>query len=190
MRARLQAVFENPLSGDRLRGRIRLLGVVLVIFILGWIGCFHFEDLETQDIIAGWRSHYRLLKLVPIGLMNSLIVFGRGLRYYFLVFMAFAAAFLIGARYIQDIYKLGGFSLAIQYLGALLFAFGYPRLTIEAGEAQIPPSETNLLDAIGGPGYLIINPGSLVLLESVDGAPRICAAGVNFVTRREKIREI
>ena len=190
MRRRIQATLSNPLSGDRRWGRFRLVGLFVIIFIIGGVGLIAFGDVHTEDIVMGWRSHHSLLKLIPTILLKIWILFWRTFRYYFLLLMAFVAAFWIAARYLKDVYELENWKQASQYLGALLFAIRYPRLTVDDGEAQVAPGEINLVKHIGGPGYLIVRSGNVVLLEGVDGAPRVCSTGTNFVTRREKIREI
>ncbi len=190
MRRRIQATLKNPLSGDRIWGRFRLVGLFVIIFIIGSVGLIAFGDLQTEDIISGWRSHYSLLKLIPLALLRMWILFWRGFRYYLLLFMAFVAAFVVATHYLKNVYHLENWKQAAQYLGALLFAIRYPRLIVDDGEAQIAPGELNLVKHIGGPGYLVVRSGNVVLLEGVDGAPRVCSTGTNFVTRREKIRQI
>lgn len=173
-----------------MRGRTRLFVFLLMVFGVGSLGLYWFGDLKTDDIVLGWKAHHSYFKLVPEFLLKTVVLFGRGLRYYSLVIVAFLTAFLIAARYLQSVYKLRGFDQAVRYLVALLFAFNYPRLTIEEGDVENASGESNLLMEIGGPGYLNVQSGNVVLLEHVGGVPRVCSMGVNFVTRREKIRKI
>jgi hypothetical protein len=55
---------------------------------------------------------------------------------------------------------------------------------------QLDPPKENLLDMIGGPGFLNVRSGSVVLLENLQGPSNIYGAGTRFISRRETIREI
>jgi hypothetical protein len=169
--SKIQVKSRNPWLGDRLGGLARFLLVLLLIFLLGSVGAAIYETLEMPG-------------------PTMLALLSAGMRYYLLVAMAFFAIFVIGGFYIQAVYTLDQFRLGLRYTIALVFGFFYPSLQIEEGQMKISDGKTNLLEKIGGPGFLVIQPGSLVLLEGVDGEPRVCAEGLNFVTRFEKIREV
>jgi hypothetical protein len=68
--------------------------------------------------------------------------------------------------------------------------FPYPRLFIAEGKKHIRPDEINLVDAIGGPGYVIIQPGNAVLFEKLQNPAAVRSAGVHFISRFETIKEI
>jgi len=176
--------------GGRLAGFGRLLGIFALVLLLGSLGSAVFEKFDTQVLVNGLLGQYWYLRIIPETVLKFFAFVVRSYRYYLLVLLGFLGIFYVSARYIGDIYDLDKFSWAVRYLSSLLFGFPYPRITIQDGEKQIPPGEINLLDKIGGPGYLIIQPGSLVLLEGANGTTRVCAEGSNFVSRFEKIREV
>ncbi len=190
MYRRLHIHSRNPWLGDRLRGTIRLASVFGLIFLLGSLGSIVIDDFDTQALITGWRhtDASNLSWLVQF-LLSALVFFRFSQRYFLLLTITFGAAYYFTARYLRNFYGLNGIGQAARYLNAVLFAVGYPRLEIENGQRMIPPGTTNLIDQIGGPGYLVIQPGSLVLLEGPRGEQRVCAEGLNFVTRFERIRE-
>ena len=167
----IQTKSRNPWLGDRLGGLARFVVVILLILLLGSVGSYLFETIEE-----------------PV--FKALAIFSVSRRYYFLLSVAVFAAFVVGGFYIQAIYAIDKFRLALRYVIALVFGFFYPRLHIKDGKMQIHDGTHNLLNLIGGPGFLIIHPGSLALLEGVDGEPRVCAEGLNFVTRYERIMDI
>lgn len=115
---------------------------------------------------------------------------GLGLRYLLVPVFVLLLSLLIEARYIQDIFEMKSFSLAFRYLAAMLFGFSYPRLLAAEGEKKLKKGEVNLLDLIGGPGYLVVQPGNVVLLESLGGPLRVLSAGRHFINRYESIKEI
>jgi hypothetical protein len=47
-----------------------------------------------------------------------------------------------------------------------------------------------LIEAIGGPGYLYILPGNVVLVEGLDGQIRVLGAGRHFITCLERVKEV
>jgi len=85
-------------------------------------------------------------------------------RYLLAPLVALIGAILVGARYIQDIYNLESYGLALLYLLGSFWGMLYPKLTISDGQKQIEPDKINRLSRIGGPGYLTIYPGNAVLL--------------------------
>ena len=103
---------------------------------------------------------------------------------------AMGFAILLGARYVQDIYELPTYIAGIQYMLAALFGFRYPVLKITNGHSILEPDGFNLLDKIGGPGWLIVEPGNIVLLERLDSPSDVRGAGVHFVNRFHRIKNI
>jgi len=171
-------------------GFLRLLGVLGFVLLLGSVGSALFEEFNSEVVATGWLGQSRILKLIPFNVLRLFAFLARSYRYHLFVFLVFLGVFYVGAHYIRVVYNLDMLRLGMRYLGALLFAIRYPRMTIQDGEKQISPGETNLLDLIGGPGYLIIQPGSLVLLEGANGTTRVCGEGSNYVSRFEKIRHV
>jgi len=177
--------------GDRLGGRIRLLIVLVSIVIFGSLMSVIFEDIDTQSIVASWVNRLGILGRLAVSIIYVFVFFWYRMRYYIFVGAAFIAAYAFCVRYVQEINNLSNFRDAFKYLNALVFAVSYPRMVIEEDEnGKIKFDHDHLLSKVGGPGYLIIQPGVIVLLEGITGQPRVCAEGLNFVTRAEVIREI
>jgi len=111
-------------------------------------------------------------------------------RYLIVVSAALIAVLFTAARYVQDIYNLDYFGLGMHYVLASFFGLGYPVVVIDAGQMQLRPGEVNLLDKIGGPGYLIVEPGNAVLIERLDSPSDVHSAGRYFLPRFESVKEI
>lgn len=99
-------------------------------------------------------------------------------------------AFMAGARYIQDIYELEKFQHALRYLFSSFFGFDYPHLSISGGKKGVKAGEVNLLDVIGGPGVVYVQPGNAVLFEGRDAPTAIHPNGRHFVPRFETLQPI
>jgi hypothetical protein len=115
---------------------------------------------------------------------------GMGLRYVFLPVIVILLLFIAGIRYIKFAYGLKSIEQATTYFLALLFGFGYPRLVVRDGEKQTRPGVENLLDVVGGPGYLVIQPGNVVVVENLSGFPKVLGPGRRFITRLESVKEV
>jgi len=112
------------------------------------------------------------------------------LRFYLLPIFTFILAWLLCARYLQDIYNLPSLKACLRNLFACLFGMGYPTLTIAAAEENEKPVDSSYLPDIGGPGYLEIRSGYAVAVSSPQATSNIYGEGLHFLQRGEKVEEI
>jgi hypothetical protein len=161
----LHYVFENIALAERVWGRLRLvvaLAVVALFVVVSWL-------------FAG--SSYSLISI-------------RGLRHFIFPLTALLGAFLVAGYYVQDIYELPKTRQAFRYLFYTVFGFMYPTLRIENGEKKISQDDTNLVDTIGGPGLLVVQPGNAVLCERLTEPAAVFGGGYHFLSRFETVKEI
>jgi len=112
-------------------------------------------------------------------------------RYLLAPFIAALIVFLYGARYIQDVYELKQFSTAFHYFMSSIFGFPrYFELLIIDGKQEETPDEENPLEVVGGPGYVVIAPGNVVLFARLTGPADVRPAGRHFISRFERISAI
>ncbi len=111
-------------------------------------------------------------------------------RFFLVPLFGLVVGLFIGAHYIQDIYELDSYRLGLDYIMNCLFGIDYPYLRIEQGKKQVKPGEVNTLAKIGGPGYVMISPESVVLFESLRYPSSVKGAGIHFINRFETIKEI
>jgi hypothetical protein len=189
---RLLAFLENFFIGDRNWGEVRLVIVLLVLLVFILTGRLVFGGVNTLAIAEGWQARYPMLGVVPKFILQFLSngVVAQGLRYLVIPLAAFAGALFVGAHYVQDIYELEKFQHGLRYLLAILFGIDYPKLTIDDGKVKVKKGETNLLNAVGGPGFARILPGNVVLFEHLTGPTNVRARGKHFIPRQEKIKAI
>ena len=147
------------------------------------------EKFLSGDRIWG-KIRLALLVVVALTLFGASF-FIQGLWRYLLVpFFAALLAFLAGVRYIQDIYELDGLRHAFRYLFAAFFGVFYPNLSVSEGKKNLKKDAVNLLDVIGGPGFVFVQPGNAVLFEGQSAPVAIRTAGNHFVPRFETIQAI
>ena len=99
-------------------------------------------------------------------------------------------AFFAGARYLQDIYEIDSFIRVARFLFASFFGFLYPRLRIHGGKKVIKDGEVTILDVIGGPGLVTVEPGNAVLFEGHNAPAEIFPNGHHFVPRFHTVQPI
>ena len=107
---------------------------------------------------------------------------------------AVIAAILLGARYMQDIYDLPSYWNALHYTLASLFdgppiGWFLPSLTISKGQ-KIQNDEVSLLDQVGGPGWLTVEPGNVVILEHLESPTMVLGEGIHFIPRFMRVQEV
>jgi hypothetical protein len=103
---------------------------------------------------------------------------------------ATVGAMLWGARYVQDVFELGSYTRSFRFLVAAMFGIWHSTLVIEEGRKKVKPGEENLLEVVGGPGYILIRPGSVVVTEGIHGFSHVRNTGRYYLPRFEHVQEI
>ncbi len=114
---------------------------------------------------------------------------GTTLRFMFAPAGAIFFVLVAGAYYIKDVYDLRYFRDGLRFVIAALFAVGLPALVIEKGEKQIVKHKTNLLDAIGGPGYVVIQPGNAAMFRTLKHPSHVSLTSTYFMGPFETIAQ-
>jgi hypothetical protein len=137
------------------------------------------DDAVDGDISDGGETAELATELIDEeqegGLFNR-----RSMRYIIMPLIAFVFVLFAGMRYLQDVYALKYFRDAVFYVTSSMFGLYFerivdlvvmlffplhPKLTIDDGKMIIPRGKTNLLASIGGPGYVIVQPGNAVFFK-------------------------
>lgn len=163
---RVKAFFKDPVVNATLRVFFFRGMIILTIGSFIWLGGWLFEPVDWITNIDPVQSSE------PPPLFNH-----NSARYLLMPLIAIFFVLVSGARYVKDIYALKLFRHALEYITASMFGFYYesvreiilslflpiyPKLTIDDGKMVIPKGKINLLDKIGGPGYVMIQPGNAV----------------------------
>jgi hypothetical protein len=201
----LRSWLQSLASGDQQWARLRLVfailfSLVLIILMFGVVDFIGKLNRGDGPPILEMLINFILDSLVFFGkLINLLWGWVKGpieanngrYRYLLAPFVASLIVLLYGARYIQDVYELNKFEGALLYfLSSIIGLPGYATLKVENGQKQLAPNEENTLDKIGGPGYISISPGNVVLFERLTGPAAVRAAGRHFISRFERIAAI
>ena len=146
------------------------------------------------SLLSGDRKWGLLRLIFLVGLGFTLIIasfFGHGLgRYLITPFFAGVLAFLAGMRYILDIYELEKLRHAFRYLFSSFLGIFYPKVKIRDGRMALLQGQVNMLEVIGGPGVVFVQPGNAVLFEGQAAPAAIYTDGTHFAPRFERLQPI
>lgn len=153
-------LIKNFLLGDVWWARARFLAIF--IFLYGW---YLIVSKAFNSSAEGWRY-----LIVPL--------------------FAIVSVFMLGARFVQDIYNLKNYHAAFRYMFSSFMGLGYSTYKIEHGKKELDSDKLGIIEDIGGPGYLYINPGNVVLTEKLQTPFAVCGNGWYFLSRFERIGTI
>jgi Lon protease-like protein len=166
----------------RIAGLSRILFLFALIsiflFFAGWL----FEPDLSEEIKNFWR-------FPPIEFFR--IAFNPHTARYLLapvsviIFVTLAAG-----SYVRDIYALPRLRQGIRYVISSLFALFVPRIIIDGGEKKLEKNEVNLIDSIGGPGHVVIQPGNAVMFKELRRPSRISIRESYYLRPFETIGQI
>lgn len=153
------------------------------------------HDFLFGDRRAGWLRLV-LLVVLPLGLflyqLYLLIRFGTSFQlgwFLLLYFFGLLSALSTAVYYLKDIYNEDFDKLPARYLFAGFFGLFPPRIQINAREDR--SVYHRMVDVIGGPAYLEVDPGWVVLTETLSAPGKIYGHGKkHFMTRYERIAEV
>ena len=115
---------------------------------------------------------------------------GRGIRFLLAPWVLWVVLVLISILYIQISFGLPSLKSALRYFFACMFGMQMPVLVIGDSKAQTDLGQEHIILKVGGPGYLVIQTGNVVLLEDLSGKLRVVGAGRHFISRLESVKEI
>lgn len=159
-----------------------------------------FGMLVAQDILENSKKESRKIFYILVLIMLLINLIYLEIKYVvpgvetmgifrYLVFPlgAMITAFLAGASYVQNIYNVESHAAATLYLVASFFGIGYPSLKVADGQKKIALGKVNRLEIIGGPGYIKILPGNVILTERLHNPAGVYSATNIFASRFESI---
>ncbi len=182
----------NPGFGEQFLGIMRLLLAILLLLMFILMGGVFFQNVNARATALQAREISPLLHLIPVEFITFVIYIftWENFRFALPVFGAMVSVIIAGAFFVKDIYNLKQFSDGLRYVISSMFAVNYPHINIDNGQKQIARKETNLIDAIGGPGYAMIQPGNAVLFHQLRRVSRNIITQSVMMTRFERVGSV
>ena len=192
------------IEGDQRWGQVRLLtALIVVLCFLAPLPLLQ-PGVDTSEFASALLDKTLLPPeladaIQPLLELALIYIYPVAWRYWIVAVLACFTAFSTAAYYVADVYELPGLRLAQRYLAASLFGVGYPALVVRNGQVEkaaggkvgSPAADlSHPMEAIGGPGYLDVKPGSAALLERGSGPVAVVGAGVHFVRRFGRLRQV
>lgn len=150
------------------------------------------HGIDPRDVAMAWRERIPyLFGLIPDGILVffTAALNPIGLRYMIAPLAAMVLVIIAGAMYVQDIYDLKYFSDALRYILASMFGINYPKLIIDKGKKEGVKKSANLIRVIGGPGYVLVEPGNAATFRHLREPGQSLVASTHFLAPFETIAQ-
>ncbi len=182
------------------RGTLRFLFVILgslffAALCAGWV-----EAVPVwENAVQLQANAHRLFKWIPVEIwvLRVPLQEWKSARYLLVPLSVFFLIFMGTVLYVRDIYHLPTIGRAFHYVFASLFGFFYPVAYVDGGKIddEDPDTETNIEDknlirAVGGPGFVRIQPGNAVAFRDWHGPQGVGSSGLFFLSPFEMIARV
>jgi hypothetical protein len=171
-------------------GAFRMIIALLSLMAIAWVGGVVFEKIDFNETKKYALANYPLLKVFPFVEFWSTAFHPASLKFYIAPIGAMFAVFLGAAWMVKDIYALPKLRDAVHYVLSSMTGIAYPRLTVEAGNKKLIKGKINLIDVIGGPGRVTVQPGNVVMFRMLRRPSNITLGENYFLAPFETIGQI
>lgn len=154
-------------DGQSLLALLRFGILVACSYSFMIIAASSLEKINAADAARRCVEHFpsTIWRLTICRPFVAPIFYQESLRYLWTPLLGLIAAFLAGAYYVLDVYVIPNLRDASRYVFSSLTTIKLPVLKVDKGDKQLLRGKTNLVDAIGGPGKVMIRPGNAVLFR-------------------------
>ncbi len=193
IRERLDSqISARPADTQDLFGLLRLMLFFFILVLFSVLGGTLFENVDANGIALNLKMTNFFFRPVPMWLLSRAIFILHPLnaRYMLMPLAASLAVIIGGGYYVADIYHLPNPRLGMRYVLASLFGASLPTLEVDGGAMVLKGGEINLIDAVGGPGYVIIQPGNAVLFRNLRRPSIASVTSSYFVSPFEMVGQI
>ncbi len=172
---------------QEIRGLFYLFLLLFIIFIVfPYLGGRLFEpQVVPSEVAAHMHATNPFYKRFPVWLLYRFDP--RILRYALAPLLATLTTFVAAGWYVKDIYNLRSFNEGLRYVISSMFAVRYPILHVANGKEELRPGQTSLLNQVGGPGFVVIEPGSAVLFKKINESSDLPVQTGHFMEPFEQI---
>jgi hypothetical protein len=161
LRRMWQYLVDRPNALAGILGLLRLvLFVVFPIIYLGVLGNALFDRFDAGQFAVQVRQTNPFFRGYPTWVF--FLFNPHTLKYMLAPVIGIVCVLIAAASYVQDIYAIRRFRDALRFIFSATFRLFLPTLVIDDGEKKFAKGTTNLLDIIGGPGTVLVQPGNAI----------------------------
>ncbi len=177
---------------QQLMGLLRLIFIVVIPIWFSWRGAVRLEGVFPEQVLIHFLDRIPGLGILPDRMIiwMAVILSPQGFRYLLAPITATLAVFTYAAFFVKDVYALERFRDGLHYVFSSMTSLLWPTLEIRGGEKVLRKGVPNLLDQIGGPGYVIIQPGNAALFRTLRQPSNISIRESYFMVPFETIGQI
>jgi hypothetical protein len=193
IRSRIDSdISQNPANTQSIFGLLRVILFIGILIMFSLLGGYLFENVDATALARNLKDTNFFFRRFPLWLLKfgAFILHPNNLRYMILPLAAMLSVFIGGGYFVSDVYLLKNARKGLHYVISSLFAVRMPTLTVDGGKKVLKPGDVNLLDAIGGPGYLLIQPGNAVLFRTLRQPSNTSITSSYFMSPFETIGQI
>jgi hypothetical protein len=190
----------QALAYEVIVGSLRMLFLIFSCLMFATMCAGWLEGVDVWSIAVQLKQNARpLFTWVPTFVWVFRVPFQdwHTARYLLAPLGAFLLVFIGSILYVRDIYHLPTLGRAFHYVFASMFGFFYPVAHVDGGriDDEDPDDENhiedrNLLRAIGGPGFVSVQPGNAVAFRDWQGARGIETNRLYFMRPFEMIAKV
>lgn len=189
----IEKYFNLYLACNTRSGKVRFLSWLAMIWFFITCSNILFSSQVIIDVAQKIQSSALFLSQLPLGLIAVPLTFlwpFSGLEFVILPIGALWIAILFTAQYVRSINRFTSYSEAVHYTFSCLFGLFLPTIIIREAAIDLDESGRSWLADGKGPGYVVVQPGSAILLERINSPSRVISIGRHYVTRFERIKQI
>lgn len=180
----------TALNVQQIIGLGRIFILVFMILMIMWVGAVVLRQVDPQLAAEELVNRFRFLRSFPYKQFWGVLLTAQAIPFCIAPLGAIFAVFLRAAFFVKDVYALPSLSEALHYIISSMSGVRYPKATVEAGELKATTSDKSLLDTIGGPGLVMIQPGNVVMFRHLREASNITLRETYFLEPFEMIGRI
>jgi hypothetical protein len=185
--------FNTYLACKPRSGQLRLLSWLAVVWFFMIGTNILFSSDKIINLALEIQNSLPVLSILPLGFLAvplTMVWPFSGISFVLIPLGSYWLAILFVSRYVRYIYKFPSFSDAIHFTFSSLFCSFLPTMVVKDANVNLVESDSSWLTNGKGPGYIVIHPGSAILLEKINSPSRVISTGLNYITRFEQIKQI
>ncbi len=186
------ALQNNQEVVQSIMGLLRLTGALITMVGIVFAAGHLLESVDAPSIAARIKETNLFFSDLNPGLLTLIIRFVHpaNLRYIIAPLAGVLMILLSAGNLVRDLYNLPNLRQGFHYVKSSMFGLGYPVLNIHRGQADPAAKDLCLIRDVGGPGYLIIQPGNVVVLRTLRDFSSVEVSSSHFLAPFERIAQI